>query len=173
MCLAAAIMKVCDFNGTLKLFVKKMKRKITILEVNEAGTLSDYFTNLSRHTLAEYPDVKIENLPYKDNQFDLVVHSDTMEHVKSPINGLKEVYRVLKPGGVTVYTIPIVLGRLSKKRVGKKSFHGSPGNDEYEVITEYGADMWTQLMEAGFTECRLITIDYPASIAIVGCKAKL
>lgn len=33
------------------------------------------------------------------------------------------------------------------------------------VQTEYGADAWTQIAEAGFTEIRMGVLEYPAGIA--------
>lgn len=141
-----------------------------VLELNEAGHLNQFLKTMRHHTLAEYPEVDIMDLPYADNSYDLLVHSDTMEHVPDPVTGYKESFRVLKPGGFTAFTIPLVVGRMSKKRGTQPSYHGSPGNKEYLVQTEYGADMWTQLFEAGFRECRLISLEYPSSIAIVGRK---
>lgn len=171
MTLAAAIMKCYGFEGTLDQFVKKQKR-LRILEVNEAGHLNPWLKQIRQHVLASYPRVNIMKLPYEDNAYDLIVHSDTLEHVDDPVRALRESLRVLRPGGFTCYTIPMVVGRLSKSRHGKPaSFHGTPGNDEYLVHTEYGGDAWTQIMEAGFEECRLITLDYPASVALVGVKA--
>ena len=48
------------------------------------------------------------------------------------------------------------------------SYHGIPGDElpDFLVHTEYGADCWTQVMEAGSEECRLLTVEYPAAQAI-------
>lgn len=171
MSLASAIMRNYHYRGPFRSFVKKYSRKLSVLEVNEAGDLSQSLSMIKKHTLGSYPAVDVQHLPYASESFDLVVHSDTLEHVKDPVLGLREIYRVLKPNGITCYTIPIIIGRLSKSREGMKaSYHGSPGNDEYKVMTEYGADMWTEVMKAGFGECRLYSIDFPASIVITAIK---
>jgi hypothetical protein len=51
----------------------------------------------------------------------------------------------------------------------KESFHGS-GEPDNLVQTEYGADAWCEVMEAGFREVKLHSLRYPASIAIVARK---
>jgi SAM-dependent methyltransferase len=43
-------------------------------------------------------------LPYEDNQFDVVVGSAVLEHVPNDSESLKEVYRILKPGGLLIIT---------------------------------------------------------------------
>ncbi len=44
--------------------------------------------------------------PYPDNTFDAAILSEILEHVDDDVRGLKEVYRVLKPGGVVAITVP-------------------------------------------------------------------
>ncbi len=169
MSLAHALMRLCDYKGLFCNYVKNDKSRL--LEINEAGYLNQYLRSMKNHTLAEYPDLDLMNMSYDDNSFDLVVHSDTLEHIPDPVQALKETFRILDTGGATCFTVPIVVGRMSAKR--KKSepcYHGTPGLVEYLVHTEYGADIWTQLMEAGFSECRLYSIDYPASVVIAGVK---
>jgi ubiquinone/menaquinone biosynthesis C-methylase UbiE len=48
----------------------------------------------------------MKKLPFKDNSFDKIVMSEVVEHLPQDIKGLKEVYRVLKPGGVLCITVP-------------------------------------------------------------------
>lgn len=171
MTLAQAIMRCFSHNGTLHSFVGKRRLKHPrVLEINEAGHLNPILQKLKHHTLGSYPEVDIMQLPYADNSYDLVVHSDTLEHVSDPVKALRETLRVLKPGGFTCYTVPFVVGRETRRRTEdmSASYHGSPGNNEYLVHTEYGHDAWTEVMRAGFSECRLVTLDYPASVAIVG-----
>jgi SAM-dependent methyltransferase len=144
----------------------KLRVDLRILEINRAGDLTQFLERVPRHVLAEYPAVDMHQLPYPPASFDLIVHSDTLEHIAEPVRGLREVRRVLRPRGATCFTIPIVVGRLTTNRDGKApSFHGC--EREYLVVTEYGADAWTDALRAGFAECRLICIEYPAGLALV------
>lgn len=45
-------------------------------------------------------------MPYKDASFDVVISFETIEHIHNPTAFVKEVRRVLKPGGVFVVSTP-------------------------------------------------------------------
>ena len=45
--------------------------------------------------------------PFPDNSFDIVTASALIEHVDSPKDMLKEVGRVLRPGGIVLITTPV------------------------------------------------------------------
>lgn len=45
-------------------------------------------------------------LPFEDNSFDRVIASEIMEHVVEDEAGLRELHRVLKPGGLLSVTVP-------------------------------------------------------------------
>jgi SAM-dependent methyltransferase len=77
---------------------------------------SHFLHRFKGHLLAAYPDVDFHRLPHCDASFDLVVHSDTLEHVDHPIHALAECRRVLKPGGALCFTIPVIVGRMSRDR---------------------------------------------------------
>lgn len=141
---------------------------VRTLEINEAGTLTPHLRRWSGHRLVEYPDVDMQDLPFEDDSFDLVLHSDTLEHVPDPVKGLAECRRVLRPGGFLAYTIPLVVGRLGRTRAGlEPSFHGAEGQDNYLVHTEYGADFWTEVVRAGFEQVTVHAFDHPAAHAVV------
>lgn len=150
-------------------------QKISILEINEAGTLTPVLKFFGRHVFAAYPAVDIHALPYEDRSFNVVIHSDTLEHVENPVHALRECRRVLKPEGALCFTVPVIVGRLSRSRDGlPKSFHGDPANksDDYAVHTEFGADAWTYIAEAGFAEISIHTFEYPAGIAFLARGAR-
>lgn len=48
----------------------------------------------------------MEKLPFKDNSFDKIIMSEVAEHLPDDVKGLKEVYRVIKPGGILCLTVP-------------------------------------------------------------------
>lgn len=51
-------------------------------------------------------EVKNEKTPFNDNSFDAIVSIEVMEHVENLDNYLNEIYRLLKPRGVFVWTTP-------------------------------------------------------------------
>jgi SAM-dependent methyltransferase len=173
MVLAKSIMACYGFMGYLKEFVHTdLAKSLHVLEINEAFVLTQFFKELPNHIIVEYPDVDMMDLPFEENRFDLVIHSETLEHVEHPIRGLSECLRVLKPGGFCAFTIPIIVERLTISRYGLPfSYHGSPENPPDNLVyTEYGADAWKQVIQAGFEECRIFSIDFPAAQALVGKK---
>ncbi len=51
-------------------------------------------------------NANIYALPYPDDTFDAVILSEILEHIERDVDGLREVMRVLKPGGVVTITVP-------------------------------------------------------------------
>jgi SAM-dependent methyltransferase len=51
-------------------------------------------------------NANLYQLPYAANTFDAVILSEILEHIDDDVAGLKEAYRVLKPGGVVAITVP-------------------------------------------------------------------
>ncbi len=52
-------------------------------------------------------------LPFADNKFDLVAVLDVLEHLDNDCQALREIWRVLKPGGAVVFTVPAFMGLWS------------------------------------------------------------
>lgn len=48
-------------------------------------------------------------LPFKDASADIVLLANLLEHVREPNELLKECYRILKPGGMLVGTVPFMI----------------------------------------------------------------
>ncbi len=137
--LANSIRWALGTNDLLSDFcTSKQAASVKILELNEAGTLHAVLAKFPGHVFGAYPQVDMHNLPYDDSSFDLVVHSDTLEHVRNPIHALKECRRVIGKTGTLCFTVPMIVGRLSRSRDGlPKSYHGdaSMGSDDFVVHT--------------------------------------
>lgn len=63
----------------------------------------------------------------------------------------------------------VIVGRPSRSRAGlTPSYHGNPelSAPDFAVATEYGSDMWTHVIKAGFDNVTIHTLDYPSAIAM-------
>ena len=45
-------------------------------------------------------------MPFDDNSFDRVIAAEIMEHIPHDTAAMAEMYRVLRPGGIAVVTVP-------------------------------------------------------------------
>ena len=71
----------------------------------------DKITEVVEHLSAKYPDAEFRqaNIPpldFADEQFDSVISFQVIEHIKNDREYLKEIARVLKPGGTALITTP-------------------------------------------------------------------
>ena len=108
-----------------ELYVDLIGKGHRILEVGcRAGNLTQYFheghevvgIDVDRNALKEFTkrlsltghwvDADSEDFPFDDAQFDVVVFSEVMEHLRFPKKALKEIARVLKPDGRLIGSVP-------------------------------------------------------------------
>ena len=78
-----------------------------------AGTLEygDHVINVDIQALPTIDCVAdAHTLPIADNSVDRVICLNTLEHVANPEKVIKEIYRVLKPGGATSIVVPFLFG---------------------------------------------------------------
>ncbi len=175
MALATAILRFCGATGTFAEFARSdAARGLRVLEINEAGGVSAFLAQMPLREFAEFPRVDMQALPHGDAGFDLVVHSDTLEHVPNPVQGLRECRRVLRDGGACVFTVPAIVGRLTRSRAGlPPSYHGTPADGAgYLVHTEFGADGWRWPLAAGFAEVRVVAVEPPAAHAFTAIRGR-
>ena len=174
MALAQAIMKSYGFQGCLEGFVKsRVISSLRVLEINPAGMLTRLLQQLPFHRLIRYPEFDMTKLNIESGLYDLVVHSDTLEHIKYPEVALSECLRVLRPGGRCIFTVPIIVRRLTRPRKGlPKSHHGARDEkgDDFVVHMEFGADAWTYALKAGFSSVTVHCVEYPGGLAIEAKK---
>jgi ubiquinone/menaquinone biosynthesis C-methylase UbiE len=65
----------------------------------------DYdYHSLQKHKTIKYKSIgDIENLPFKDNSFNLITANMVVEHIENPTPVLVEVFRILKSNGIFIF----------------------------------------------------------------------
>ncbi len=65
-------------------------------------------------------------LPFADGEFDRVVCSEVLEHIHDDVTAIKELIRVLRPGGTMAITVPRWLPEVINWRLSPE-YHNAPG----------------------------------------------
>lgn len=153
------------YGGTslMDLVDKENFSELKIAEINSCGNLHQFLKKLPNLLYSEYgsndtsiPSENLESLSYPDKFLDLILTSDTLEHVPDASIAMDEINRVLKPGGKHIFTVPVIWCRQTVKRAmpGPKnsvnnliepSYHGE-GQPDYLVFSEFGYDI-TRIIE--------------------------
>jgi len=82
-------------------------------------TAIDKISDIIEKLSSKFPEYKFQSgsfppFPYEDNSFDTIVTFQVIEHIKNDHMFLKEIKRVLKPGGQALITTPNIKMTLSR-----------------------------------------------------------
>ena len=84
-------------------------------------------------------------LPCKDEVFTQVICSEVLEHLLSPSEALREMARILEPGGVAIVSVPneTLINRTKKILLRLRIFHRlMTQKGEYREMPEKMEDEW-------------------------------
>jgi len=121
-------------------------------------TTTDLFSPLA--------DVKADicNLPFEDNQYDIIFCNHVLEHIPDDTKAMQELFRVLKPGGMGIFQIPQDLSRATTFSddtiVDQKERAKIFG--QYDHVRIYGRDYFDKLRGIGF---KVVEEDYTSKLA--------
>ena len=82
------------------------------------STACDYTDALMRlpNQKVDIVDLNRNRLPYQNETFDVVTATEVIEHLENPRKFLRDINRVLRPGGICVLSTPNVLNLNSRLR---------------------------------------------------------
>ncbi|WP_439151440.1 class I SAM-dependent methyltransferase [Winogradskyella sp.] len=110
-------------------------------------------------------DVKADicDLPFSNDTYDIVLCNHVLEHIPNDTKAMKELYRVMKPGGYGILQIPQDLNRevtfeddsITDKAERAKIF------GQYDHVRVYGRDYFDKLRSIGF---RVEEVDYTSKL---------
>ncbi len=116
--------------------------------------------------LSPIADVKADicNLPFHDNQFDVILCNHVLEHITDDTKAMQELFRVMKPGGWGIFQIPQDLNRestfeddsITDKKERAKIF------GQYDHVRVYGRDYFEKLRTIGF---KVDEVDYTKTLS--------
>ena len=116
--------------------------------------------------LSPLADVKADicNLPFKDNEYDVIFCNHVLEHIPDDTKAMQELFRVLKPGGMGIFQIPQDLSRavtFSDDSITNQKERAAIFG-QYDHVRVYGRDYFDKLRSIGF---KVIEEDYTAKLS--------
>lgn len=147
---------VCELSarGPLAAFLKRHAR---------SAALSEYVSGTAPGTLRSGVRCEdVQRLTYGDASFDVVTHTEVLEHVPDDRRAFAELRRVLKPQGVMLFTVPLDGRSRTVERarlldggidyIKPAVYHGDPlrGGAGILAFRDYGSDVVGRLLDAGF-----------------------
>lgn len=136
---------------------------------------SHYYNDLplgQYHPIHGHRCEDLENLTFADEEFDLFITQDVMEHIFDPEKAFNEIARVLKPAGAHIFTVPLINKNNKSERWASRSddgelifhhepeYHGNPIDTEGSLVTmHWGYDIAEFIMLSSGMHSTIIMID--------------
>lgn len=165
--------------------------EVAVYELSSRGPLFEYLRReVPRLTCSEFfDDVEpgawragvrcqdVQRLTFGDDAFDVVTSTGVLEHVADDARGFREVRRVLRQGGLFVFTVPLSDAKDTVERARIRDgviehllppeYHGDRirGRDRVLAYRNYGRDIVERLRSGGF---RSAEIDWRFRNAFLG-----
>ena len=111
-------------------------------------------------------DVKADicALPFDDNSYDFIICNHVLEHIPDDTKAMRELYRILAPGGTAILQVPYDKNRtvtfednsITDAKARARIF------GQYDHVRVYGMDYFEKLRSIGF---HVEAVDYTASLS--------
>ncbi len=76
-----------------------------------------------------------DNLPFDDNSLDVVICEQLLEHLNHPETVIRNVHRVLRPGGLFVVGVPVFPEPIAKLRRWQVKRYGLRGSEHIQTYS--------------------------------------
>jgi len=128
------ILEIGVGNNTITTLLKK-KNKVT--------TCDAFFKADIKHDLNRFP------FPFKSHSYDVIVCTEVLEHLLHPSKTLKEFFRIIKPDGSIVITVPnmaSIKNAISILLLGKLTYAAEP-DKKFGHVCDYWFSRLKELVE--------------------------
>lgn len=131
--------KILDLGCGTGALLETLKHKGNVCGVEYEKSAVDYCNEHFGHNvkLGYLPD----NVPFENENFDVIVSCDVLEHVEDDVSSIKTIYNLLTNDGVAILTVPALKCLWSyndefvqhKRRYNKKDFIHKVENSGFKV----------------------------------------
>ncbi|MHB8447945.1 MAG: class I SAM-dependent methyltransferase [Rudaea sp.] len=161
-----------SMGSALNTYVPDLARR-DAYELSARGPLVAHLRRMARSlSVSEYkPEANsrggvrsedVQGLTFADASFDLVTHTEVLEHVPDDARAFSELHRILRPGGIMLFTVPQHGGERTVERARLRNgnvehllapaYHRDPlrGGTDILAYRDYGRDILERLRAADF-----------------------
>ncbi|WP_297832996.1 methyltransferase domain-containing protein [Pseudomonas sp.] len=186
----------CGFSARHRLFWRAVSEAVSEMPALKRGMIFEGVTSFGRAIEKDHPWLErceyvagaepgtyhtirgtrvmhqnMLSLAFPDSDMDILLHQDVLEHVHDADIALRELHRVLRPEGITLFSVPFFHNlELSQRRARlvngsiehllPPAYHGDPLSPEGILVVEsFGQDFLNRCAAAGFSRCQL-GLDY-------------
>lgn len=117
----------------------------------------------------------IQHLSFPDNTYTLILCLHVLEHIPDDLRAMRELYRVLKPGGTAIVMVPITSSATVEDPTITDPVLRERLFGQHDHVRRYGQDVVLRLSAAGFVVEQVAVNDIvtdPAEITVMGLPEK-
>ncbi len=110
---------------------------------------------LSADLYSPMADVQMDitDIAESDNTYDVIICNHVLEHIEDDRKAMRELFRILKPGGFAILQVPIsfVMDKTFEDRAIRNPTERERAFGQRDHVRLYGRDYPARLTEAGFS----------------------
>lgn len=155
-----------DWTGKTVLHLSPEKNVFQFVTEHAQVTTADIQPGFYQHISADVEYQDANQLTYGDNSFQLVIGNHILEHIPDDVAALREIFRVLKPGGRAILQVPYsdqLVNTIEQPNIDDPVLQSRLYGQKDHVRIYARKNYMERLMSAGF-EVRFISYEQLSSL---------